>query len=126
MKRGILGIGLLTVLLLFGLLTAGGMARRHAPIQASLRVAALLAEQNQWEDAEIYQQRAESLWKKSWRLDAAAADHTPMEEIDGSFLRLRVYLREQEKTDFTAEIRALERRVQAMTEAHTASWWNVL
>lgn len=126
MKRGILGIGLLTVLLLFGLLTAGGMERRHAPIQAALRVAALLAEQNQWEDAEIYQQRAESLWKKSWRLDAAAADHTPMEEIDGSFLRLRVYLREQEKTDFTAEIRALERRVQAMTEAHTASWWNVL
>ena len=126
MKRGILGIGLLTVLLLFGLLTAGDMARRHAPIQASLRVAALLAEQNQWEDAEIYQQRAESLWKKSWRLDAAAADHTPMEEIDGSFLRLRVYLREQEKTDFTAEIRALERRVQAMTEAHTANWWNVL
>lgn len=126
MKRGILGIGLLTVLLLFGLLTAADMARRHAPIQASLRVAALLAEQNQWEDAEIYQQRAESLWKKSWRLDAVAADHTPMEEIDGSFLRLRVYLREQEKTDFTAEIRALERRVQAMTEAHTASWWNVL
>ena len=126
MKRGILGIGLLTVLLLFGLLTAGDMARRHAPIQAALRVAALLAEQNQWEDAEIYQQRAESLWKKSWRLDAAAADHTPMEEIDGSFLRLRVYLREQEKIDFTAEIRALERRVQAMTEAHTASWWNVL
>ena len=65
MKRGILGIGLLTVLLLFGLLTAGDMARRHAPIQAALRVAALLAEQNQWEDAEIYQQRAESLWKKS-------------------------------------------------------------
>lgn len=126
MKRGIFGIVLLAVLLGAGMFVAGDMAQRHTPIQAALRVAALLAEQNQWEDAEIYQQRAESLWKKSWCLDAAAADHTPMEEIDGSFLRLRVYLREQEKTDFTAEIRALERRVQAMTEAHTASWWNVL
>ena len=126
MKRGILGIGLLTVLLLLGLLTAGGMERRHAPIQAALRAAVRLAEQEQWTDAESYLQRAESLWKKSWRLDAAAADHTPMEEIDGAFLRLRVYAREQEKTDFTAEARALERSVQAMTDAHTASWWNVL
>ena len=54
-----------------------------------------------------------------------AANHTPMEEIDALFAEVEVYAAAREETDFAAGCAALSRKMEAMGQAHGASWWNL-
>ena len=55
---------------------------------------------------------------------AQAADHQPMEDVDSLFARLPAY--GEDPTEFSACCRELARRVRAVYEAHSLTWWNLL
>ena len=48
-----------------------------------------------------------------------------MEEIDALFAEVEVYAAAREETDFAAGCAALSRKVEAMGQAHGASWWKL-
>ena len=60
----------------------------------------------------------------AYELVEHAAVYT-MEEIDALFAEVEVYAAAREETDFAAGCAALSRKVEAMGQAHGASWWNL-
>lgn len=109
MKRLWVGIILLVVLLAGTLAVTVAMDRIYAPITEALEAGDL-------EAAEVRYQR--------WRdLTAAFADHGPMEEMDALFARAEICEDEQERKALCAE---LAKRAQAMSNAHSPTWWNLL
>lgn len=122
MARTALGVGILIVLFLFGLFSWLAMDRVHMPIAALLQKA---AEQSPAEGLATAK-AAKALWKKHWRFSAALADHAPMDEIDGLFAQLDAYREAELWGDFSACCLRISRLVEAMAEAHSLSWWNLL
>lgn len=126
MTRGILGILLLLVLLAGGLFVQWTMATLQEPITGELTQAAQAGARGDWDTARLHQETAQRGWRKAWRLTAAFADHQPMEDADGLFARLGVYAAGEEEAEFAACCRELARRVQAISDAHRLTWWNLL
>ena len=126
MTRGILGILLLLVLLAGGLFVQWTMATLQEPITGELTQAAQAGARGDWDTARVHQETAQRGWRKAWRLTAAFADHQPMEDVDSLFARLPVYAAEEETGEFSACCRELARRVRAMYEAHSLTWWNLM
>lgn len=126
MGRLWLGVGLLILLLLLGLWVSAATADIHRPLAESLRQAEEAALSGDWGTAEACAQDAYARWARTWQLTAAIADHTPMDEIDGLFAQLPVYARVREAEDFSAACAELSRRVRAMGDAHSLTWWNLL
>lgn len=126
MRRLWIGVALLVVLLIFGLWTAFVMDSIHQPIGTLLEQAASAALQNDWPLASELCQEAKSQWERRWFITAAVADHTPMDEIDGLFARLPILSEERETADFAATCAQLAKLTQAMGNAHSLSWWNLL
>ena len=126
MKRGKIGLGFLAVLLVLCILTTAAMERWHAPLARTLGAAADLAAAGEWEEAKTLAGRARADWEKRWHLSAAFADHGPMEDIDSLFAQLEVYQKQTDVTNFAAACAELSRRVEAMGNAHSLTWWNLL
>ena len=126
MTRGIIGVVLLLVLLAGGMFVQFTMDTIHAPIARELTQAAETGTRELWDAALVHQENAARLWRKSWRLPAAFADHMPMEDIDSMFSELPVYLTQREQTHYVAACRELARRIEAMSDAHRLTWWNLL
>mgnify|MGYP002551315613 FL=1 len=125
MKRSWIGFVLLLVLLAGGIAATWGMAKCHEPIARDLENAAKMALQGDMAQGEALMLQAREAWGRSRRLGACFADHTPMEEIDALFAEVEVYAAAREETDFAAGCAALSRKVEAMGQAHGASWWNL-
>ena len=117
MKRSWIGFVLLLVLLAGGIAATWGMAKCHEPIARDLENAAKTALQGDMAQGEALMFQAREAWGRSRHLGACFADHTPMEEIDALFAQVEVY--------FAAGCAALSRKVEAMGQAHGASWWNL-
>ena len=49
-----------------------------------------------------------------------------MEDIDSLFARAAVYRQQRETAEYAAVCRELARRVEAMAQAHTLRWRNLL
>lgn len=126
MKRAVIGIFLLLFLPAAGLFAQWGMETLHDPIARELNLAAEAALRQDWGRAEAAGQAAQRGWKTSWRINAALADHTPMEDIDSLFARAAVYRQQRETAEYAAVCRELARRVEAMAQAHTLRWRNLL
>lgn len=126
MGRLWLGVMLLILLLLLGLWVSAATADIHRPLAESLRQAGEAALSGDWEAAQARAQDAYTRWERTWQLTASIADHTPMDEIDGLFAQLPVYARMREAEDFSATCAELSRRVRAMGDAHSLTWWNLL
>lgn len=126
MQRLWIGIALLIILLGLGLWTAIAMDKIHQPIAALLNQAAEAALQEDWQDAAALALDAKGEWERHWSAIASVADHTPMDEIDGLFAQLPIFAREEEKSDFAAVCAQLARLTQAMGNAHSLNWWNLL
>lgn len=126
MTRGIIGIVLLLVLLAGGMFVEFTMDTIHTPIARELTQAAETGSRELWDTALTHQENATRLWRKSWYLTAAFADHMPMEDIDSLFSELSVYLTQREQTHYVAACRELARRIDAMSDAHRLTWWNLL
>ncbi len=121
-----LGIGILTVLLGLCFGAQMIMCRIHKPIAQDLEDAAQAALAEDWDRANALFSRAERSWEKRHGLTASLADHSPMDEVDMLFAELKVFAQEQETVHFAATCRSAAQMAQAMAQAHTLTWWNLL
>ena len=126
MGRFWFGLVTLLVLLALGLWVATAMNAVHQPMADLLERAAEAALEEDWATAEGLAMQAKGSWERHWRLTAAVADHSPMDELDGLFAQLPVFIREREVTHFASTCAQLAQLAQAMGDAHSLSWWNLL
>ena len=126
MKRTWIGAVILTALLVTGLLSARWMERHHAPLETLLRQAAEAALEDRWDQARSRFERAQEGWQEKRNLTAAFSDHSPMEEIDSQFAEGTVYAAAGEQVHFAALCLSLAEKMEAMGDAHSLSWWNIL
>lgn len=126
MRRLWVGVLLLLVLMGIGIFTAWTMEKTHKPVAQMLEQAAQAAMMKDWEKAERLCNDARTQWEKHWKMTAAVADHEPMEEVDSLFAEIKVYLYSKEDVHFAAVCRNLSRLVEAVGEAHTINWWNLM
>lgn len=125
MKRCWIGAAVLAALLVAGIVTGTMMDRIHRPVAWRLTQAAELAQAGLWDEAETEADRARQEWD-DWRyFRGTLADHTPVEDAQALFAQLPVYAREED-AHFTAICLELAERVNAIAEAHTLDWWDVL
>lgn len=126
MKRIWIGIGLLIVLLLGEIGIAGTMEQIHDPGAVDLRRAGELVLEADWPQAEALARCAEERWKNAWHFTASVSDHEPMDEIDALFAQLAVHAQAQDAPSYAAVCGELSARLNAMSQAQTFSWWNLL
>lgn len=126
MKRSIFGAVLLLVLLGVSLYACNVMSDAHQPGVPLLREAAQSSMEGDWIGAENSAAEAWARWQKYRKVTAALADHTPMEDVESLFAELSVYFEQRDNTHFAATARTLAVRLDAMSDAHIAAWWNLL
>ncbi len=126
MKRCWIGIGLLVLFLAAGLWVMAEMDTAHRRISRDLEQAVEQTLSGETEQGVLLAQQAKQHWEDARRGTACVADHEPMEEIDSLFARLEVYAREGQALEFAACCARLSALVQAMGEAHSLQWWNIL
>lgn len=126
MTRTVIGFLILISLLVSGLLVQQEMTHIHRPVSQTLDLSAERAAENDWETARKLSRQAQSTWETHWKFSAAFADHNPMEEIDSLFARAQVSCQQEDVLEYAATCRELARRLDAMAEAHTLTWWNLL
>ncbi len=126
MRRLVLGISILAVLLALSVGISLAMERIHSPVADALEQAAQAALDQDWKKAEALAKDARARWEKYWIFTAAVADHTPMDDTDGLFAELSVYLQDQEMPHFAATARHLSELARAMADSHSVNFWNLL
>ena len=126
MGRFWIGVGLLAVFLCLGLWVAKAMDNVHVPVTQLLEQAADEALGGDLETGIALADQAHAVWERHWRGTAAVADHAPMDEIDGLFAQVRSYARAGSVADFAAGCGRLSKLVEAIGEAHSPQWWNLL
>ncbi|HIT33967.1 MAG TPA: DUF4363 family protein [Candidatus Faecousia intestinigallinarum] len=126
MGRLWLGIGLMAALLLGTAGIALGMDAIHQPVAAQLEQAGTAALEGDWAQADAQWQAAQRSWERHWALSASVADHSPMDDIDRLYAQLAVFAQERETVHFAATCMELSELTQAMSDAHSPDWWNLL
>lgn len=126
MKRFWIGVTLLVVLMAVGIFATWGINHCHDPIAQEIRRAGEAAWQENWEQAETLAAHAQKGWKKYWNLSASLSDHEPMERIDGLFAQLEVYGQARERVNYAAVCAQLGEELEAIGDAHSFVWWNLL
>ena len=126
MKRGWIGLALLAVLLASGLLTAKKMEQFHTDGVKKLTRAGVYALEENWGPARELAFQAMKQWQEHREFTAAFADHEPMEDVDCLFAQLPAYAREEDAAHFAAICAELAKRLEAVSNAHSFLWWNVL
>ena len=124
--RELAGFFLLVGLLLAGLLLSWYLGRQQGQVCDALEDSAWLALSGQWENARNTAEDARRQWEQNWHLRAAVTDHKPMEEIDSLFGELAIYSAAGAQTEFARTCTVLSRRLNALTQSQTLTWWNVL
>ena len=126
MKRGWIGLALLVALLLSSLFAAEMMEEFHEDSAKKLTRASAYA----WEDnrapARELAFQAMKQWQEHREFTAAFADHEPMEDVDCLFAQLPAYARQEDTAHFAAICAELSKRLEAVSNAHSFRWWNVL
>ena len=126
MYRTWLGIGILLVLLIFGLTVSVFLEKIQAPIATQLEEAARQAFSGNAETAYSIADRSRDHWNGHWRQTAAFSDHEPMDEIDSLFGQMETYAQSHMTQEFAACCRRISLLVEAVWEAHALNWWNLL
>ena len=126
MGRFWVGVGLLAAFLGLGLWVAKAMDDVHVPVMVLLEQAADTALEGDLKAGAELAEQAHAVWERHWRGTAAVADHAPMDEIDGLFALVQDYARAGNAGDFAASCGRLSKLVEAIGEAHSPQWWNLL
>lgn len=126
MKRLLLGIGLLALLPVLGLWASNHLSDIHGKLSDTLAQAAELALTGAPEEGAALAEQAQQQWEGYWHKVASMADHAPMDEIDGLFAQLKAYAKAGLREDFAAICAQLSKHINAIGEAHSLSWWNLL
>ena len=121
-----IGIVLLILLLAVGICLTVYTAKTQDQIAGLLAQSREAAAVGRWEKAagKCYQARA--LWEKHQKATAAMVDHEPMEEVEGLFAQLEVYLKARDPVAFCSCCASLEVFARAIGESHSVSWWSLL
>ena len=125
MKRIWFGGALLIVLLILGLCSGALMERTHLVQAEELDRAARLALSDRWDGAEAAFLKARDSWASSVPLVAALTDHEPMDEIEGFFGELEVFLRLKDASSFSASCLYLARQLEALGKSHSLNLQNL-
>ena len=126
MARGYIGAAVLVVFLILGFVVSGAMDNAHTPACNLLTQAADMTLTGKFEEAIPLAMEAKSLWEKSWNGTAVVADHSPMDDVDALFAEMMTFAESGEQPHFASCCRELAQRVEAVSEAHRFSWWNLL
>lgn len=126
MRRLWIGIGLLVGIVFLGFWTTLRMCTIHTEISNQLRFAGQAAQSDQWDRADLLARQAEELWQRHWKLSAALADHTILDEIDGQFAQAEVFRQSRDPVAYAALCSRLAKSIEALQEAHRLTWWNLL
>ena len=126
MKRFWIGVALLLVLFVLGVSITASAGDVHSNISDRLSQAVAAAMEEDWDRAQSFTVDALAAWTRSRKATASIADHEPMEEIDSLFSQICIYLTLREQADFSAYCARLSVLVEAVGEAHSVSWWNLL
>lgn len=126
MARFYLGVFLLLFFLILGLWVGNTLENIHTEIADTLTTAANVALSGDLTEAEKLALSAKKEWEKSWHGSATVADHEPMDEIDGLLAQLSCFARTGNVSDFAAGCTRCSLLVQAISEAHSLTWWNLL
>lgn len=125
-KRFYLGLGILIVFLILGLTVAWAMDGVSQPAADMLEQAAEEVLAGNFEKGTALAQQARDLWRTGWKSVALAADHSPMDEIDGLFAQIDYFARAGKATELGACCARVAELVEAVADAHTLTWWNLL
>ena len=125
-KRFYLGVVILLLLLGLGIAATVGMKAVHSPVEEALKDSAELAVAGDLPAALRQAREAYDLWQRSHRFTASLADHSPMDDTDTLFQEMLVYGQMGEVPHFAACCRQLAVLVQAIYDAHSFTWWNIL
>ena len=125
-KRFYFGMGILLFFLILGLLVSWGMQEAVRPVTQQLQQAAEAAHSGETARAARLAQQAGDLWDDRWGGMALAADHEPMDEIDGLFAQIVFFAHARDGQRLGACCARVAELVEAMAEAHALSWRNVL
>ena len=126
MARGWFGLCILIVFLVLGIVVSVTMHHTHEPAWNLLNQAADLTLAGNFDRAVPLAMAAKDRWETAWNGTAVVADHSPMDDVDALFAELEIYAKTGEQPHFAACCRELAQRVQAVSEAHRFSWWNLL
>lgn len=126
MNRLWLGVGLLILFLILGITTAFLLQNTQQPIVQALEEAAALSLTGDLAGGASKAQDALTHWQKNWRGIAAVSIHGPMEEIDSLFAQLPALSAAGQAGDFSACCARLACLAEAIGDAQSFSWWNLL
>lgn len=125
MMRIWLGVGILVLFLILGLATSTIMENAHLPTCEMLEQAVEKTAKGDFDGAVNLGMAAKRRWDRHWNGTASVADHSPMDDVDALFAEMEIYAQTEEQPHFAACCNELVRRLTAMAQAHTFSWWNI-
>lgn len=125
-KRFYLGLGILLVFLVLGLVASWVMRQVTQPVLQMLDQATQEVLAGDMEQGILLAQRAQDIWQKGWEAVALAADHSPMDEIDGLFAQIGFYAEAGDRLALGACCARVSELVEAVADAHALTWWNVI
>ncbi len=126
MRRFWIGIIILAVFLVLGLWSCYLMDNMHTQISQALEQAAAAVLSGDAVQGITLAKQAHIQWQENWHLTAFLADHAPMDEIDALFAQALYYADTHNNENFAALCARLARLLEAVGEAHTLNWWNLL
>ena len=125
-KHFYFGVGILLAFLILGFLVAFFMDTVCDPISLQLENAAVEAMSGDLEKGISLALEAKQRWAEDWKKMATVADHTPIDEIEGLFAEMEVFAQARDAEHFSACCAQLSRRMEAMADAHSLTWWNLI
>lgn len=126
MTRFSFGIFILVFFLVLGLWVAHTLDTIHLDISQELHRASNVALSGDLDTATTIALNAKEKWETSWQGTATVADHEPMDEIDGLLSQLSCFAQTENVSDFAACCTRCALLVEAISEAHSFTWWNLL
>ena len=124
MNRIWFGAALLAALLVLGIFSAALMEDTHLTQAARLERAAELAAAGTWQGAEAAFTEAKNGWDKRSALIAGLSDHGPMDQIEGMFAQLEVFLQTRDTGAFCGSCRYLTKQLEALGKSHSLNLQN--
>ena len=125
MNRIWFGAALLIALLILGLGSSALMERSHLEQAEELNRAAGFALSGNWAAAGSALEKAKDSWEKSSFLVAALSDHGPMDQIEGFFGELEVFLKLRDGASFSSSCRYLAAQLDALGKSHSLNLQNL-
>ena len=118
-----IGLSLLILLLILGIFLGFWVEKRQEPVKSDLISAQDAVKNEDLQEGRYLLSQAQSKWQRNWKGIASFSHHATMEEIDRVFAQLTVCDDEREFLLRSAELCSL---LDALTNDHIFSWWNLL